>query len=182
MGGGVKPGFATERRLATKRADAQRNAKTPRRKAPRRSCWSDPAHQPGQNGHGGQVYCSLADGALLVGQVESEQQGSLEQHSSLGQQDCTAVLTAACLLVRQLGGHTTEQPGGQVGSKQQSLACESPPVKVDAAHTPPTTASTSASANPSISQVLRVIRSSLLTREPRGTWKRTTLLPVQPRS
>jgi len=75
------------------------------------------AYQPGQNGHGGQMYFFVTE--VVVGRA-----GAVAQHSPSEQHDAFAAVLVLALAVksRQSGGHTGEQPGGQVGASQQSTA------------------------------------------------------------
>jgi hypothetical protein len=82
-------------------------------------------YQPGQKGHGGQLYFFC--GVLTIDFTLAEgQQVSSGQHSNPSEQRAVfaAVLAGVSTLAvdRQFGGHSSEQPGGQVGSRQQSSA------------------------------------------------------------
>jgi hypothetical protein len=88
------------------------------------------------------------------------------------------VLAGACLVVRQFGGQSAQQPGGQAGSKQQSPACGAVRVNGHLAHALLATASASSAVNPNAIHVRLDISLTLLEKRNTQTLKRECLLPV----
>jgi hypothetical protein len=100
------------------------------------------ASRQGQNGHGGQSLVLIKAFTELF--CADWQQEPSEQQGESGQHDCSATVLLA-VAVRQSGGHASEQPGGQLGSRQQSVGLAFVRVrdKVSPAHATPVAVSTS---------------------------------------